>query len=175
MMTIIDTPASLRVLEDGTTIPSIPLTNESKSLSPSTAIIARLQQANIAYLRHLGQAWQPTQSATPSVNGDRDSVGALASEDHRIDTQIKAAKRRIRKALLEYYRNIRLLQNYRTLNQSGFVKILKKFDKMADRKFKDYYLKKMEDYDFAHSDSIQQTQGRAEVRTSSYYKYLSIY
>ena len=45
----------------------------------------------------------------------------------------RLAKRRIKKALLEFYRSLELLRNFKTLNYLGCVKIMKKFDKNAGR------------------------------------------
>ncbi|WFD29677.1 Xenotropic and polytropic retrovirus receptor 1 [Malassezia sp. CBS 17886] len=44
----------------------------------------------------------------------------------------RAARRKLKKAVLENYRALEILNNYRILNRTGFMKILKKFDKMLD-------------------------------------------
>ncbi|KAF9582759.1 hypothetical protein BGW38_010800 [Lunasporangiospora selenospora] len=43
----------------------------------------------------------------------------------------KVARTRIKAALYEFYRSLEMLKNYKILNITGFVKILKKFDKTA--------------------------------------------
>jgi len=42
----------------------------------------------------------------------------------------KASRRRLKKAIFEFYRGVEMLQKYRLLNRTGFAKILKKFDKV---------------------------------------------
>jgi len=39
------------------------------------------------------------------------------------------AKKELKTAILEFYRGIELLNDYRVLNETGFRKALKKFDK----------------------------------------------
>lgn len=51
----------------------------------------------------------------------------------RHQSSIQVAKTRIKKALLEFYRSLELLRNYRTLNYLALGKILKKFDKRTHR------------------------------------------
>ncbi|KAI8053976.1 SPX domain-containing protein [Syncephalis plumigaleata] len=160
---------SPRNMESGVIPLTVSLTDEMRA-STSNGIITRLQTANVGYLRQLGNAWHPSPSPTPSINTEREAITASLSEEHRIENQAKAAKRRIRKALLEFYRNIRLLQNYRALNQTGFVKILKKFDKMTGNECKELYLKKMEDYKFNQPVNLQTTQGRAEELFTKYFE-----
>ncbi|KAF9190661.1 hypothetical protein BGZ50_000123 [Haplosporangium sp. Z 11] len=43
----------------------------------------------------------------------------------------KVARTRIKAALYEFYRSLEMLKNYKTLNNTGFTKIVKKFDKVA--------------------------------------------
>lgn len=90
---------------------TIPLTDEMRA-SSSNGIISRLQSANLGHLYRLGNGWHPPFLPTSSINTKREVINASLSEENRIEKQAKAAKRRIRKALLEFYRNIRFLQNY---------------------------------------------------------------
>lgn len=48
--------------------------------------------------------------------------------DHHISYNV--ARNRLKKAITEFYRSLELLKSYKTLNLSGFQKILKKFDKV---------------------------------------------
>ena len=45
--------------------------------------------------------------------------------------EYRVARRRLKQAILEFYRGMELLKEYRLLNQTGLAKILKKFDKAA--------------------------------------------
>ncbi|KAK9727557.1 Xenotropic and polytropic retrovirus receptor 1 [Basidiobolus ranarum] len=63
----------------------------------------------------------------------------------------KALKHRLEKALLEYYRSVELLKNYKILNHTGFMKILKKFEKTAHWKCTQLYMAKAESRNFVAS------------------------
>ncbi|GJJ68288.1 xenotropic and polytropic retrovirus receptor 1 [Entomortierella parvispora] len=52
-------------------------------------------------------------------------------ESRRQHLNHKVARARIKAALYEFYRSLEMLKNYKVLNNTGFVKILKKFDKTA--------------------------------------------
>ncbi|KAF8986300.1 hypothetical protein BGZ46_006922 [Entomortierella lignicola] len=52
----------------------------------------------------------------------------------------KVARTRIKAALYEFYRSLEMIKNYNVLNHTGFVKILKKFDKTAGWKASRSYL-----------------------------------
>ncbi|OAQ27981.1 hypothetical protein K457DRAFT_139103, partial [Linnemannia elongata AG-77] len=52
-------------------------------------------------------------------------------ENRRQHLNHKVARGRIKAAIYEFYRSMEMLKNYRVLNKTGFVKIMKKFDKTA--------------------------------------------
>lgn len=64
------------------------------------------------------------------------------------------AKKRIKKALLEYYRSLELLRNFMTLNVLGCSKILKKFDKNAGRCLEAKYFATVRERAFYKSATI---------------------
>lgn len=49
------------------------------------------------------------------------------------------ARNRLKKAITEYYRSLEFLKSYKSLNETGFQKILKKFDKIAGWKASTLY------------------------------------
>ncbi|CAE7131059.1 unnamed protein product, partial [Rhizoctonia solani] len=53
----------------------------------------------------------------------------------------RRAKKKLKKAVLEFYRSLEYLQNYRILNVTGFRKALKKFDKIAKTRIQDQYMR----------------------------------
>ncbi|KAI9145934.1 SPX domain-containing protein [Paraphysoderma sedebokerense] len=59
----------------------------------------------------------------------RPSYAASAIEDNEEVPVMQ--KHTVKKALMEHYRSMQLLKNYKILNYTGFAKILKKFDKVA--------------------------------------------
>ncbi|KAF9124219.1 hypothetical protein BGW39_008375 [Mortierella sp. 14UC] len=52
-------------------------------------------------------------------------------ESRRQHLNHKVARSRIKAAIYEFYRSMEMLKNYKILNKTGFVKIMKKFDKTA--------------------------------------------
>ncbi|KAF8944063.1 hypothetical protein BGZ46_006352, partial [Entomortierella lignicola] len=52
-------------------------------------------------------------------------------ESRRQRLNHNVARSRIKTALYEFYRSLEMLKNYKVLNNTGFVKIMKKFDKTA--------------------------------------------
>lgn len=63
------------------------------------------------------------------------------------------AKKKLKKAVLEFYRGLELLQNYRILNLTGFRKALKKFDKATKVSSQNLYMReRVETRSFASGD-----------------------
>lgn len=61
-------------------------------------------------------------------------------------------KKMIRSAFVELYRGLGLLKTYSSLNMVAFVKILKKFDKVAKQQSSANYLKQVKRSHFISSD-----------------------
>ncbi|KAG2230138.1 hypothetical protein INT48_001480 [Thamnidium elegans] len=72
--------------------------------------------------------------------------------DHHMSYNV--ARSRLKKAITEYYRSLELLKSYKVLNQSGFQKILKKFDKTAGWKASGLYTQKINKFHWATSHKI---------------------
>jgi hypothetical protein len=81
----------------------------------------------------------------------------LESSDPSIYNDVKfkskKAKSKLKNALLELYREMFLLKNYKILNYTGFVKILKKYDKIMKRNLTLQYISKVEHSHF-HSSKV---------------------
>ncbi|KAF9518909.1 hypothetical protein BS47DRAFT_1358546 [Hydnum rufescens UP504] len=60
-----------------------------------------------------------------ALNSEGESTNALNPEEYHQN------KKKLKKALLEHYRGMELLNNYRILNLTGFRKALKKFEKVT--------------------------------------------
>ncbi|KAG9293473.1 hypothetical protein G9A89_009197 [Geosiphon pyriformis] len=73
-----------------------------------------------------------------------------------IDVDYKDARKKIKKAVFEFYRGAELLKNYKVLNRLGFVKILKKFDKLAGWKGGYIYMQKIDASNFVTSKILDQ-------------------
>lgn len=86
---------------------------------------------------------QTPQQRENSVSGRNQQVDSPPNDPvkwhtHLLDEEVRrqhlnhnVARARIKAALYEFYRSLEMLKNYRILNNTGFVKIMKKFDKTA--------------------------------------------
>ncbi|WFD42121.1 Xenotropic and polytropic retrovirus receptor 1 [Malassezia psittaci] len=98
----------------------------SHSLSPSDQIdtgderrakaMEHVQALNIGPLKNIS----PEEHASEAAHIGHDPV------------KYKAARKKLRTAVIENHRGLEILNNYRILNRTGFTKILKKFDKTLD-------------------------------------------
>ncbi|KAH0641255.1 hypothetical protein KY285_037841 [Solanum tuberosum] len=68
--------------------------------------------------------------------------------------KIQCAEKMIRGAFVELYRGLGLLKTYSSLNMVAFVKILKKFDKVAKQQSSANYLKQVKRSHFISSDKV---------------------
>ncbi|THU92838.1 EXS-domain-containing protein [Dendrothele bispora CBS 962.96] len=70
--------------------------------------------------------------------------------------EYQRAKRTLKKAVLEHYRGLEMLHNYRVLNITGFRKALKKFEKVTKIPALDAYMtEKVETSAFASDKNVQ--------------------
>ena len=76
----------------------------------------------------------------------------------------RLARRRLKQAILEFYRGMELLKGYRLLNKTGLTKILKKFDKTTGRKISEEYAEKFKSRHFNQSGELESLLEKAEVR-----------
>ncbi|KAL7324200.1 Xenotropic and polytropic retrovirus receptor 1 [Mucor circinelloides] len=74
--------------------------------------------------------------------------------DHHMSYNV--ARSRLKKAITEYYRSLELLKSYKILNETGFQKILKKFDKTAGWKASTLYMEKVRRYHWAKSHKLDE-------------------
>lgn len=77
--------------------------------------------------------------------------------------EYRVARRRLKQAVLEFYRAMELLKNYRLLNRTGLTKILKKFDKTAGRRMSEEYMEKVRHMHFDQSESLEKIMTATEV------------
>ncbi|KAJ8434847.1 hypothetical protein Cgig2_022126 [Carnegiea gigantea] len=77
------------------------------------------------------------------------------SKDSPINRKkVQCAEKMIRGAFVELYRGLGLLKTYSSLNMMAFTKILKKFDKVANRQSSASYLKLVKSSHFMRSDKV---------------------
>ncbi|ORY08265.1 SPX-domain-containing protein [Basidiobolus meristosporus CBS 931.73] len=75
----------------------------------------------------------------------------------------KELKQKLEKALLEFYRSVELLKNYKILNHTGFMKILKKFEKTTNWKCSKLYMHKAERRNFVASTVLDKIIAQTET------------
>lgn len=73
------------------------------------------------------------------------------------------ARNRLKKAITEYYRSLEFLKSYRELNETGFQKILKKFDKIAGWKASTLYMKVVRKQHWITSTELNRIINETEV------------
>lgn len=101
-----------------------------------------------------------TQSYTLSeLSPNFDYVG-----DQRISYNV--ARNRLKKAITEYYRSLEFLKSYKTLNETGFQKILKKFDKVAGWKASNLYTQTIKNHHWANTSDLDIIMKETEVKIS---------
>jgi SPX domain protein involved in polyphosphate accumulation len=81
--------------------------------------------------------------------------------DQRISYNV--ARNRLKKAITEYYRSLEFLQSYKTLNQTGFQKILKKFDKVAGWKASHLYSQTIKKHHWSSASELDTIIKETEV------------
>ncbi|XP_074282272.1 phosphate transporter PHO1-like [Silene latifolia] len=77
--------------------------------------------------------------------------------------KIQCAEKMIRGAFVELYKGLGLLKTYSSLNMVAFTKILKKFDKVANRQASSSYLKTVKSTHFISSDKVVRLMDEVEA------------
>lgn len=73
-----------------------------------------------------------------------------------------SARRQLKTAVLEHYRELELLKSYRMLNRTGFRKLLKKFDKRLGTNISPGYMEKVDHSHFGSSDVLENMTPKVE-------------
>ncbi|MCO5589729.1 hypothetical protein L7F22_043697 [Adiantum nelumboides] len=91
-------------------------------------------------------------------------LAALSHDPERY----KAARKKLKTAVLEYYRGLEILKNYKILNRTGFAKILKKFEKTTEVHCADaYYHSKVAPSVLVASETVEKLlKGTEEIYTA---------
>lgn len=94
-------------------------------------------------------------NGTPNGNqGSKDDDKARLAAQYDPDRYQKY-KKELRVAMLEYYRQLELVKNYRIMNLTGFRKALKKFEKTTKIQCLELYTEdRISPCSFAHGDTI---------------------
>uniref|UniRef100_A0A060T282 ARAD1C23254p n=1 Tax=Blastobotrys adeninivorans TaxID=409370 RepID=A0A060T282_BLAAD len=108
-------------------------------------------------------------STVGPVRGTQPSDDYVRHDDD-MHVVYSAAKRQLKVALSEYYRSLELLKGYRALNQTAVRKIVKKFDKLANRQESEKYTKKVADSYFSKSDVLENLSNKTEEMFAKYFE-----
>lgn len=94
-------------------------------------------------------------------------LNKAAAQSHDVE-RYKAARKKLKAAVLEYYRGLEILKNYKILNRTGFAKILKKLEKATEVQCGDaYYSAKVAPSILVCSESVEKLlKGTEEIYTA---------
>jgi SPX domain protein involved in polyphosphate accumulation len=81
------------------------------------------------------------------------------------------ARNRLKKAITEYYRSLEFLKSYKSLNETGFQKILKKFDKVAGWKASPLYAQTVKKHYWTGATDLDLIINETEVSNALYSAY----
>ncbi|CAG8510116.1 23783_t:CDS:10, partial [Cetraspora pellucida] len=86
---------------------------------------------------------------------DRDNDSpVISNNESSIAIDYKDAKKRMKKAICEFYRGAEMLKNYRNINYAGFKKILEKFDMITRLNGSEIYMQKVDKNNFVKSKKL---------------------
>lgn len=84
----------------------------------------------------------------------------------------KAARKKLKVAVLEYYKGLEILKNYKILNRTGFAKILKKFEKTTQVPCSNpYYKAKITPSVLVSSDTVERLIKSTEEIYTAYFEH----
>lgn len=84
-------------------------------------------------------------------------ASATGRPSYSMERGFRKQKRKLKKALLEFYRSLELLKNYKILNTTGFGKICKKYAKTVSEKHApEFYLRYVGNSYFAESNVVDE-------------------
>ncbi|EAU89280.2 EXS family protein/ERD1/XPR1/SYG1 family protein [Coprinopsis cinerea okayama7 len=156
-----------------------------KSLQQSTNTSLRREPSQISSpcdIHDAEEKFDPTRLSPPVGNQDKVSESGIRFADTRSTASGASpprsplspsfgpgadnylyAKRKLKKAVMEHYRHLELLHNYRVLNLTGFRKALKKFEKVTRIPAQDQYMaEKVEKSGFASDKTLKQLMKETE-------------
>ena len=119
-------------------------------------------------VQRIRASWDGLHSAMPAADHQRRARQNPDLMAHPIGTaagyaEYRVARRRLKQAVLEFYRAMELLKQYRLLNRTGLAKILKKFDKTSGRHLTPEYEQKLNSMYFNQSEVLETTMAETEV------------
>ncbi|CAG8539899.1 12405_t:CDS:10, partial [Racocetra persica] len=119
------------------------------------------KQINQAYedlkaLKNVKQSNSPRSDWTSKLFKERDNNNSPvpSTNEFPVAFDYKDARKRMKKAICEFYRGAEMLKNYRNINYAGFKKILEKFDMITKLNGSEIYMQKIEKSGFVKSKPL---------------------
>lgn len=134
-----------RLIRKKTTMPAEPL---KLGFAKTTTKFSTMNKLDLPSLPTGLFKTSKTKSNEQRMDGRRDY------ESHVHSVPYYVARRQLKAATQEHYRELELLKSYRMLNRTGFRKLLKKFDKRTGQSLSSNYMEKVNDSHFASSDTL---------------------
>ncbi|CAG8780769.1 23256_t:CDS:10, partial [Dentiscutata erythropus] len=106
-------------------------------------------------LKAANQSNSPRSDWTSKLFKERDNnISSPSTNETLFAIDYKDARKRMKKAIFEFYRGIEMLKHYRNINHAGFKKILEKFDTVTKLNGSETYLKKVNQTSFVKSKRV---------------------
>ncbi|KAK9355223.1 EXS family protein [Lipomyces doorenjongii] len=102
----------------------------------------------------------------PEPDGHSDYIRRAAA----MSVPYNVARKKLKHAIMEYYRGLELLKSYHLLNRTGLQKITKKFDKATGSCISPWYMDKVNTSYFAQSNVIDNLMNQVEDIYSRYFE-----
>ncbi|OMP03552.1 pho1-like protein [Corchorus olitorius] len=144
---------------EGTSDEEIKEDNDREKQNGGDTNIQGFRPASLEVLNHVKINVEPE---TP-VSTLRGVIKSSKSDLSFSRQELRQAEEKIIKALVEFYRKLRLLRSYCFLNQLAFSKIMKKYDKITSRNASKAYLEMVDKSDLGSSDEVSKLMERVEA------------
>ncbi|CAG8524664.1 6566_t:CDS:10 [Diversispora eburnea] len=102
-------------------------------------------------LKNIFNELLPNSKISVKINNDNNNLTKRILSS----VELKNAKRKIKKAVFEFYRGVLLLKNYKVLNYTSIIKILKKYDKISMRNGSEIFVPIVNEYYFMKSKKLE--------------------
>ncbi|CAG8738856.1 31632_t:CDS:10 [Gigaspora margarita] len=130
----------------------------------------RFTKINQAYeelktLKRVKQSNPSRNDWTSKLFKERDNNGSNSpiNESSLVVINYKNARKKMKKAICEFYRGTEMLKNYRNLNYAGFKKILEKFDMVTRLNGSEIYMQNINESNFVKSKKLDTLMRDTEI------------
>jgi hypothetical protein len=123
-------------------------------LAKTTSKLTKLSKIDLPSL--------PSNPFKKHKSSEADRANGKKDYERKHEVPYYMARRRLKIAVQEHYRELELLKSYRMLNRTGFRKLLKKFDKRLNTNLSATYMEKVNSSYFASSDVLENMTPKVE-------------